>query len=319
MRIIAYYPTWSIHGRNYFFKNLPAESLTDVTLAFALPRIDGSLNLDEMGHLNLEELREIGGEGLRIGVAIGGWGTSEEFSAATESESARNHLIESSLDMVGRLNLNYLEIDWEYPANAHQTNNLKLLLEGLRRRLPASVQLSICVPCFQGDFKIKDLHQLVDFVVLMGYDMAGSWSAQSGHHSALLPNIQNHVEYLAQIEGIPVGKIVLGCPLYARTFANCLAANRPFSGPGLGSFGEQGSMDYKDVIKYCREIMYDPDQVSHYATFENNFMTFEGPTSLQVKCNWIKNNGLSGIAFWQAAGDGNDSDSLIKQAANFLK
>ncbi len=320
MRLVSYYPTWSIYGRNYFFENVPFDYLTDLTLAFAVPKPDGTLNLDEMNNLDMTELRELCvGRKFRIGISVGGWGTCEEFATATETEERRNRLIESCLDLIQKYELNYLEIDWEYPADQIQTHNLMLLLKGISERIYPSIQLSICVPCFQSGFVTTELNSYVDFVVLMGFDMSGAWSEQSGHHSALIPNIQNHVRYLNQNERVPMSKIVLGCPLYARTFAECRGLNEAFSGPGIGSFGEKGSMDYKDVIKYCKNrIMYDDHTVSHYASFEGNFMTFEGPQSMETKCNWAREQGLGGLAFWQVAGDASASDSLIKIASNII-
>lgn len=319
MRLITYYPTWSIYGRNYLFKDVPFDALTDLTLAFAIPRPDGTLNLDEINKLDIRECRELGGRLFRIGIAVGGWGTSEEFVAATSVEESRNRLIDSCLDLITRFDLDYLDIDWEYPADAEQTNNFKLLLEGLRGRIPPNVQLLICVPCFQSGFDTTELNELVDFVVLMGYDMFGAWSERSGHHSALFPNIQDHVNHLTENERIPMKKIILACPLYARTFSDCSGLAECFSGPGLGSFGEAGSMDYKDVLKNCQKIEYDPVAVSHYASFQGNFMTFEGPQSLETKCHWVKERGMGGLAFWQVAGDACGPNSLIQLAASINK
>lgn len=314
MRLIAYYPTWSIYGRNYFFKDLPIESLTHVTIAFALPRVDGSLNCEELDNLGLSELRQRGGDRLKIGIAIGGWGTCSEFCAATETEQCRNKMINECLQLFSRYDLDYLEFDWEYPASDEQTMNLKAVLADLKLVLPPEKHLSICLPCFQSDFVATELVPFVDFFILMGYDLSGSWSDRSGHQAALFPQISDHIQHLNEKERIPKEKIVLGCPLYARTFAGCKKVNREFSGAGIGSFGEEGSLDYKDVVAMCTEIMYDPERVSQYSFHKNNFISFDGPLSIQRKCNWVKEQELGGMAFWNAAGDALGKNSLIKLA-----
>ena len=316
MRLIAYYPTWSIYGRDYFFKDLPIESLTHVTLAFALPKTDGSLNCEELDNLGVAELRERGGERLKIGIAIGGWGTCGEFSSATGTEQCRNQMIDSCMQLFAKYDLDYLEFDWEYPANEVQTENLKMVLRVLRELLPPVKQLSICLPCFQGNFVATELVPYVDFFILMGYDLSGSWSERSGHHAALFPQISDHVHHLNVEEKIPKEKIVLGCPLYARTFADCKGPNKKFSGAGIGSFGEEGSLDYKDVVAMCTEIMYDPEKVGQYSFYSNNFVSFDGPLSIQRKCDWVKDQELGGMAFWNVAGDALGDKSLIKFAAN---
>lgn len=319
MRLIAYYATWSVYGRNYFFKDLPIESLTHVTLAFALPIEDGSLDCTEFNRLNVAELRERGGVGLKIGIAVGGWGACNAFTAATGAEECRNKLISSCLELFATYNLDYLEFDWEYPTTTEQIENLKSVLMGLKELLPPEKQLSICLPCYENGFVATELVSLVDFFILMGYDLSGTWSELSGHHSALHPKISEHVQHLNLREMIPKEKIVLGCPLYARTFSDCKGPNKKFKGPGIGSFGDEGTMDYRDVVKMCKEIIYDPKTVSQYSIYKKNFVSFEGPLSLEKKCEWVREQELGGIAFWNSAGDALGDNSLIRIAANNLK
>ena len=318
MRLIAYYPSWSIYERACFFKDIPLDSLTHLTLAFAIPESNGNLNTEELEKLDIADLRRLGGEKLKVGIAVGGWGTCEEFSAITQSEQGRRQFIEKCLDLVARFDLDYFEIDWEYPANTEQGNHLKMILAALREHLPSNKQLSICLPCFKNGFVSTEIVQFIDFFILMGYDMCGSWSERSGHHSALNPNISNHIKYLYEEEGIPLDKIVLGCPLYGRSFAGCSGPDKVYTGPGLGSFGEEGSMDYKDIIAKCKETMYDPEKVSHHATWQDNFVSFEGPESMKTKCDWVLERGIGGVAFWNAASDANGKDSLIRLTAGFL-
>lgn len=165
------------------------EGLTHVTFAFALPKADGTLNVEELRKIGIER------EGrIKIGVAIGGWGTSEAFLAALNDNM--NIFIDSCLKLVEEFDLDYLEIDWEYPQTNEQTNLLGSLLKQLKNCLPKGKELSVCLPCFKSNFSAKELVPFVDFFVLMAYDLVGSWSELSGHHSALFPTISEHCEHL---------------------------------------------------------------------------------------------------------------------------
>lgn len=321
-KLIVYYPTWVIYARQYFLKNIPLNKITHVTLAFVIPELDGKLNSDELKQLNLEELRRYRRkeDELKIGIAVGGWGSCDKFVSLIENEEYKNEFIKNCLNLVNAFALDFLEIDWEYPVDSLQCEKLKLILRRLKEKLPRKFELSICIPCFKSNFIIKDMVELIDFFVLMGYDLCGTWKEKSGYHSALYPNINDHVKYLNSYENIPKEKLVIGCPLYARTFAGCTGNNENHSGGGIGSYGEIGVMDYSEVLKLCKEesFSYDSEAVSEFTSYDNNFLSFDGPKSIEAKCNWILENEFGGIAFWNAAGDGKDENSLILKAANIL-
>lgn len=324
-KLIAYYPTWGIYARQYFIKDLPLDKLTHVTLAFVIPEIDGELDTKELRQLNFEELQKFkneienrDGTNFKIGIAIGGYGTCEAFVEMISNEENKNNFIKNCVNLVYFYKFDYLEIDWEYPVNSEQCHELKSIVTALKEKLPKNLEISMCIPCFQNEFMVKEMVGLIDFFVLMGYELyGGGWSETSGYHSALYPKIRDHVKYLNSNEGVPMKKIVLGCPLYAKTFAGCSVNHEKHCGDGIGLYGEKGVMDYSEVLKICKEIKYDPEVVSEYASFDNNFLSFDGPKTIEAKCLWVLENELGGVAFWNAAGDAKE-ESLITMASNLL-
>ena len=313
MKIIGYYTSWSIYGRNFFPKDLPLTNLTHVTLAFAIPEANGQLNTEELRKIMFKRDGKV-----KIGVAIGGWGTFDSFSKAIASNAKQ--FIDSCVNLVCEFELDYLELDWEYPQTNEQTEQLKNVLINLKLSLPEETELSVCLPCFKSEFKVKELNPFVDLFVLMAYDLAGPWSKVSDHHSSLFPAIAEHFDYLTTSEGVAKEKTILGCPLYGRTFANCHGLNEKFSGPGMGSFGEEGAIDYKDCVEKCKckDWIYDPRRVSYYAVNAGDLITFDGPESMKRKCEWTLEAGIGGLAFWHVAADALDDNSLIKVASEAL-
>jgi hypothetical protein len=78
------------------------------------------------------------------------------------------------------------------------------------------------------------------------YDYAGSWDTLANHQATLFDDgslnalsTDRAIKYFTS-NGVPVGKLVVGIPLYGRSFLETKGPGRPFNGIGKGSW-EKGS------------------------------------------------------------------------------
>lgn len=239
-----------------------------------------------------------------------------------------------------------IDIDWEYPATDEDAVNMILLLQAVRSELDAYASqhapgyhflLTIAAPAGPSHYnklRLADLGGIVDYVNLMAYDYAGSWSPVTGHNANLYTNsdLQQCTPFntddavQAYLDaGVPARKLVLGMPIYGRCFLGASGMGEPYSGVGLpnkalGSW-EAGVWDYKALLEQGLEATYDERAHAYYARYQagNGICSYDTPETIQKKVSYLKEQGLGGAMFWEASGDGKEQNSLITTSSGSLQ
>lgn len=277
---------------------------------------------------------------LKVMLSIGGWTWSSNFPAAASTAATRATFAKSSVTLMKDWGFDGIDVDWEYPADETQAANMILLLQAVRDELDSYAtqyasghhfQLSIAAPAGATNYAKLHLAQLgsvLDHVNLMAYDYAGSWDTYSGHSANLYPNaakphstpFDTDSAIKAYINGgISAGKLVLGMPIYGRSFEATSGIGQPFSGVGSGSW-EAGVWDYKALPKAGATIQYD-DVAQAYYSYDSSaqeLISFDTPDVVQKKVSYLQNLSLGGSMFWEASADKTGTDSLIRTSFESL-
>ena len=300
--IAAYWASW----RQEENKRRNIEYLNHLLYAFAIVQEDGSLQIcDEKQFEGLLETSTV-----PVWLSIGGWNNR---AALGKSIMEMNDLMVSAVALSQKYPKIFgFDIDWE-PENIEKIilDNYAAFLNGLRKRLLSSVQLSIAVSaslCNHRQF-FKDIQYSIAYFNLMAYDFSGPWSPTSMHHSGIsdtLKLLHNLKDYY--------GKVLLGMPLYGRFFGNCQRLGARFSQKTTSS---HPTIDYSQLITSNNKILRAHDG-AYMILHSDTLVTFNDIWDVHKKIDEIvKAYGLAGVFFWELAGESIDAERSLIRAARF--
>ena len=261
-RNVIYYGEWSIYpGQKNFYPSLmEPKYITHLNFAFLDVDSDGDLILcDEYADFQITTLPELSGINygapyagvlgalailkiknphLKIGISVGGWTRSGDFSAVSADKAKRQNFASNIVKFIDYLGYDFVDIDWEYPTavrpsdaegngvaidegcpgSPDDTENFTKLLQAIRNELDAlgekngkHYELSVAMsasPSMMEKIEYDKVLKIVDFANMMTYDLNGAWSSYTAHHTALytndaydpktMPDAQNSVDNCIQ-------------------------------------------------------------------------------------------------------------------------
>jgi chitinase len=277
---------------------------------------------------------------LKVLLSIGGWTYSTNFPGAAGTATTRATFASTAVALMKDWGMDGIDIDWEYPASATDAANFVSLLQAVRSALDAYAAqyspgyhflLTVAAPAGPTHYNVmqlKTMAGIIDYFNLMAYDYAGSWDTVSGHQANLHNNPANEnstpfssdapiTDYVAA--GVPANKIVMGMPIYGRSFEGTAGLGQSFTGVGSGSW-ENGVWDYKVLPKAGATETYDSvaGAVYSYDSGAKELISYDNVAMVQKKVSYLQGKGLGGAMFWEASGDRNDSSSLVLTSYNSL-
>lgn len=307
-----------------------ANKLTHINYAFAnivdgIPKFE--LDIDSLKIAKVVALKKANPK-LKVLYSIGGWVWSDKFSHIAAYPKARTKFAEGCVKLMKKHGFDGVDLDWEYPGQRAEDNalrpsdkeNFTLLLAEIRKHLNEAEKnnnthylLTIATGADQAYIDNTDLgkaHQYLDFINIMCYDYYHGWYYQTGHHANLYPSdkekfngnsgqaaIARHTE-----AGVPANKLIMGIPFYGRQWEKVSIGK---NGLYQNAMSTGIIIPYWDIVEKLKsgafEKHYDDSAKAPYLwnATDSIFISWETPKEVELKANYIKNNGLGGAMFWE--------------------
>lgn len=296
--IVAYFTSWtndilpdgtSMTHINYAFGH--------VNSSFNGVRIDNPQRLQEVVALKKEH------PSLNVLLSIGGWG-SDGFSMMARDTEKRKAFVADCKRVIDEYKLDGVDLDWEYPTSStakivshpDDTENFTKLIKEIRATIGNLKLLTFASSASAKYVDFMSVEPYVNFVNIMGYD----YHTPPYHHSALYASahsseLTSDAAVKAHLKaGVPANKLVLGVPFYG------LCDQKE---------GLPYSINYKDIkgneqLSKFTERWDDEAKVPYYATESGKLVfSFENEKSLGLKCDYILENDLLGVMYWEYGND----------------
>ena len=296
-RVVAYVTSWSSVMPDPAYMTNIIYAFGHVNDTFDGVKIDKPERLRRIAQLKQENPK------LEVQLAIGGWG-SGGFSEMAADPKLRRKFAQDCKRIVKEYGLDGIDIDWEYPGSGaagissspDDKENFTLLMKDLRKALGKGKLLTMASIASAAFVDFPAIMKYVDFVNVMAYDLASAPKHHSPLHSSETmgrksaeSSVKAHLD-----AGVPASKLVLGIPFYGR-----------------GS-GPYGALTYYRSIKVPEGYteQWDSEACAPYiADSEGKLVLgYEDPRSIELKCGYIKANGLLGAMYWEYGGDNADGD-----------
>ncbi|RYP70495.1 hypothetical protein DL771_005432 [Monosporascus sp. 5C6A] len=280
-RTVGYFESWNTKERKCLHMDVskipevaPVGSIEYTHVHFAFPDLTSQLTVDvSKVQEQFDGFKKLS-KGKKI-VSFGGWSFSNNaesyaiFRIMVSTEVNRQKAARNVIRFLNDHNLDGLDFDWEYPGasdipgtpggNPDEGENYLKFLRTVRNSLPAGKTLSIAAPSsfwYLKNFPIKAMSEVLDYIIYMTYDLHGQWDVSNKWTSPGCPTgncLRHHVNEtevnlsLALITkaGVPSHKVVVGMPLYGRSFKmaqkGCTGPDCFFLGDNMNSQAAKGA------------------------------------------------------------------------------
>jgi chitinase len=232
-----------------------------------------------------------------------------------------------------------IDFDWEWPGSEGNTGNTirpedkqnyTLMVQEFRHQLDAlgatahkhyslTAFLAAAPAKQDAGYEVRKVMRTLDFATVQGYDMHGTWEMVTNHQSALYPpkgepqnpdfTVSRAVNSLIA-SGAPRSKLVVGVPFYSygwtdldSTANHGLFQTAHALPPGSAVAGQEDYRNLKALPGQGFKVYRDRRAGFSWLFDGKTFWTYDDPTVMSWKTDYIRDQHLGGAMAWSLDAD----------------
>lgn len=328
--------------------SIDVTKLTHINYAFADIKNNRAWLHNKADDSNLKKLVALKAKNpaLKILISIGGWTWSKHFSDAVLTDSSRKNFAQSAVDIVRKYNLDGVDIDWEFPGVAGDSNvyrpedkqHYTLMFKAIREELDALAKathagyfVTLAAGASQEFLEHSEMDkvsQYVDYINLMTYDFTDVADTVAIHHtnlytSAGAPRLRSAdltVQWFLAA-GVPAAKLVVGLGFYGHAIEMRTTDNNGLYRKAAKRVPVGGYTFIKDSLVNKKGFTRYWDAEAHapylFNAVRKIFVSYDDEQSVKDKCMYVLNHHLGGVMFWEYFSD--KKEYLLKAVNEAIK
>lgn len=262
---------------------------------------------------------------------VGGWGNYEGFSKAI-SPAIRSVFISNLVATLKLWGFDGIDLDMEPIKSADVDNYIAFInelydeLQRVSTPLLSTPSISVATAWHADIF--AQIHEKLDHINLMTYDLSGAWQGwESWHNSPVynggrmfqsngkpLPSIEEKVKVFEEA-GIPKSKLGVGIDFYGYVWSGGTGTStggvtRPNQSWDTAPVVTDNVPYHKIMEQYYQAGRYhwDDQAKAAYLSIDESgssgdkFISYDDEKSVQVKFDYVRQKGLGGVIIWELSG-----------------
>lgn len=329
--IIGFFPYWNLSKVN----EVDLSNLTTIYYFAIDLSSDGSFNTEDPG---ISRLQSPNAHLLKDKVVRNGtkWGVTivnldaDSIARNINNEARQQTIINNTIKLMKDNDFTALNIDLEYVGDSDQnlknsfTSFTKKLTSRVKTEIPSS---TVSIDFFSDSFKkprifdLRAIGQIVDQVIIMGYDFHRLSSIKAGPVAPLFGKELFEFDIASTVVGygqlIPPEKLVLGVPFYGYEWPTEKDEKESFviyspRGPEISSYARSTQTAKENHAS----INFDDESKSVWFSYFDKInqtwrqVWFENERSLGLKFDLVNQANLAGIAIFALGYDGTSAKPL---------
>lgn len=246
---------------------------------------------------------------------------SSSWKSIALNPTTVNTFANNIVNLINNYGFDGVDIDWEYPDSTEETLAFTQMMSVIYQKVKANnphhlVTAAIGAGMWQPPrYDLSNSKQYLDYINMMAYDMSSNtgyyqnalYGSTSFHNPANLVgktltscSIDESVAFYVNNYAIPLSKIIVGIPFYG------VRQVRKYENGSWTSWTKSSTPYYHNIkTNYLNNPNYTEyyDNVAKVPYLLKNdgteFISYDNPTSVTEKCNYVLNNNLGGIMFWE--------------------